>query len=265
MSRSLTAVPLGKAFLNSPIAHRGLHDCNGSFGSGRTENSSAAFEAAITAGYGIEIDIQLSADKVAIVFHDDTLDRLFDINEKVSDLSLNVLKNFRLENGQKILTFDEFLELVSGRVPVLVELKDQSGFLDDSSSDIEDVVAESLRKYSGPIAIMSFNPNSVWLFGQRLPNIPRGLVTEDFKKCDWPALNVSKLEELRRIKGLQLVAASFISHKHSDLVSKYVARLPSNINILSWTVRNNKELELALNRSDNITFEGFRPPQRIAS
>jgi glycerophosphoryl diester phosphodiesterase len=63
---------LPAAFLGAPIAHRGLHDRT----AGVIENSPAAFAAAIAAGYGIEMDIQRSADVEAMVFHDHELPRL---------------------------------------------------------------------------------------------------------------------------------------------------------------------------------------------
>ena len=259
MERQLTVAPLGDEFFNSPIAHRGLHDCDGIFGSGRSENSFAAFEAAMDRGYGIEIDVQLSADGVPVVFHDRSLKRLFKINKLVSDLPLRTLKNLLLENNEKIPTFDEFLKLISGRVPVLVELKDQSSFIDNNTSGIEDSIARSLKSYKGPIAVMSFNPHIVKCFGLRLPQIPRGLVTEAFKKSDWPEIDDQKLERLRSLKEVLDTSASFISHNHLDLRSKYIPELPSATRILSWTIRDKRELALALERSENVTFEGFIP------
>ena len=70
MGNLLTVIPLPESFLNAPIAHRGLHDCGGMFGSGRSENSIAAFSSAIERGYGIEVDIQLSADAAIIGLSD---------------------------------------------------------------------------------------------------------------------------------------------------------------------------------------------------
>ena len=259
MPRPLTAVPLTDTFFDSPIAHRGLHDCGGKFGFGRTENSSAAFRLAISKGYGIEVDIQLSSDGVPVVFHDKSLKRLLKVNQNLSELTMNSLRKLRLENKEKILAFDEFLELVSGQVPILVELKDQDSFLGKNNCGISDAVAIHLKKYTGPVAVMSFNPRIVKEFGFKLPNIPRGLVTEAFKKSDWPELDTNKLTSLRCLRGVIETAASFISHEHSDLDSEYISQIPTATKVLSWTIRNRKEMKMALKRSENVTFEGFMP------
>lgn len=259
MRGPLAVIPLPNIFFDAPIAHRGLHDCDGMFGSGRSENSFAAFRMAIEHGYGIEVDIQLSADGVPIVFHDYTLKRMFRINKKVSDLPLEVLKRFRLENKEEIPTLEEFLKLVLGKVPILVELKDQDWFADKNMGVMESAVAKRLENYDGPVAVMSFNPRSVKTFGCCSPNIPRGLVTEAFDETHWLDLDKKKLMDLRSLVGVDEVSASFISHECSDLDSDYLSQIPKYIKLFSWTIRNEKELKLALKTSDNVTFEGFIP------
>ena len=259
MRRPLTVVPLPGEFFQSPIAHRGLHDCDGRFGFGRTENSFAAFTFAISKGYGIEADIQLSEDGVPVVFHDHNLKRLLRINKKVSELPLSSLKKLRLANEEKIPTFDEFLELISGQVPVLIELKDQKDGLGKNSCGIEHAVAQSLKRYSGPVGVMSFNPNYVKGFGIILPNIPRGLVTEAFKELNAREVSVRKPLISCCLKYLQELAVSFISHEHSDLESEFISKIRKSVKIFSWTIRDKIELNEAIKRSDNITFEGFIP------
>ena len=259
MTGTLTIEPLANEFFDMPIAHRGFHDCNGSFGSGRPENSYSAFKAAISQGYGIELDIQLSADSVPVVFHDNSLERLLKINKKISDLTLDSLKQFRLSNQEKIPTLDEFLELVDGQVPILIELKDQDGFFSHSTGRLETAVANSLKKYKGPAAVMSFNPFLIKEFSLKLPDIPRGLVTGSFKELDWPELDSKTLATLRCLKEVSKVSASFISHEYSDLGSMNIKRLPKKTKIFSWTIRDIDQLKLALQRSHNVTFEGFVP------
>ena len=259
MTRSLTVIPLEKSYFNVPFAHRGLHDCGGNFGSGRTENSFSSFQAAINAGYGIELDLQLSADGVPVVFHDNSLKRLTKINQKVCDLEVEDLKKLRLSNNDTIPTFNEFLELVSGQVPVLVEIKDQDGFLGSNIGRLEHEAALSLNTYDGPIAVMSYNQHSIKEFGLKLPSIPRGLVTEAFKIIDWPELGIEKINNLRSPDSIKEVAASFISHKYSDLDTDFIKKIHSQVKVFSWTIRNKDACELALKRSNNITFEGFLP------
>ena len=259
MRRPLSFVPLPNEFFVSPIAHRGLHDCDGRFGSGRTENSFAACMFAMMEGYGIEVDIQLSEDGVPVVFHDDSLKRLLRVNKKVNELPLNSLKKLRLANEEQIPTLDELLEMISGQVPVLVELKDQNSPFGNNINGIEDAVARSLKRYTGPIGVMSFNPSYVKVFGSKLPHIPRGLVTEAFTDSDGKNVIKKKPQIFRCLKELEEIAASFISHEHSDLDSDFILAMPESTKIFSWTIRNERELNKALKKSDNITFEGFIP------
>ena len=256
---SLEAVPLPKSYFDAPFAHRGLHDCGGIFGFDRTENSPSAFRSAIRAGYGIELDLQLSSDGVPVVFHDNSLQRLTKLDKKVSDLEIKFLKELRLPNNESIPIFHEFLELVSGQVPVLVELKDQDGFLGSNIGRLEHAVAKALSKYYGPIAVMSYNPYSIKEFGLKLPSIPRGLVTEAFKTADWPKLSIETLMYLRTFNAVKEVQASFVSHKYSDLNINFIKKMPSHVRVFSWTIHNKKAREVALKKSQNITFEGFFP------
>jgi glycerophosphoryl diester phosphodiesterase len=120
----MTRVPLPDSFLRLPLCHRGYHDLS----RGIVENSLSAFSAAIDAGYGIELDIQLSADGQAVVFHDDTLDRVAEATGLVIDRTAAELGTIRLKHSRDTIpTFAETLALVAGRAPLLVELKDQSG------------------------------------------------------------------------------------------------------------------------------------------
>ncbi len=112
---------LAPDFLRLPIAHRGLH------GPGVPENSMAAFRAAIAAGYGIECDIQRASDGTALVFHDDDLPRLTGAEGLVSALGIDALSQLRIMgSAEPIPTLAELLDEVAGRVPLLIEIKDQS-------------------------------------------------------------------------------------------------------------------------------------------
>ena len=112
---------LDPVFLTTPLAHRALHDVT----DGRPENSRAAISAAIAHGYGIEIDVQLSADSAAMVFHDYDLARLADGKGAIRQVDANTLRKMALLGGDEgIPTFAEVLDLVAGRVPLLVEIKD---------------------------------------------------------------------------------------------------------------------------------------------
>ncbi|MEL7117196.1 MAG: glycerophosphodiester phosphodiesterase family protein, partial [Pseudomonadota bacterium] len=168
---------LPQVFLDRPLAHRGLH------GQGRPENTRAACVAAIEAGYGIELDLQLSRDGVAMVFHDETLDRLTDTTGPVADRTAAALGQIRIAGtDQTIPTLADVLDLVGGAAPLLIELKDQDGALGDVGGTLEAATARTLESYNGDVALMSFNPNSVVRLAVLAPHIPRGLTTCDFCK-----------------------------------------------------------------------------------
>src|SRR6185436_15293056 len=152
-----------------PIAHRGHHDRS----AGRIENTLSAAAAAIARGFAIECDLQLTADGEAIVFHDDTLDRLTAAAVgPVRTRTLAELKAMPLrDTDDRIPTFGEFLALIDDRVPLLAELKS------DWSGDrrLEARVATVLSKYRGRVAVMSFDPASVRAMKRLAPHRPRGL------------------------------------------------------------------------------------------
>jgi glycerophosphoryl diester phosphodiesterase len=262
MLGKLELIPLSKEFFKAPFAHRGFHDCCGNFGSGKTENSMMAFEAAVYEGFGIEIDIQLSSDNVPMVFHDSDLKRLTNRTDCIRGLSARNLEKILLPNGEPIPKLFEFLDFVSGKVPILVELKDQDGSLGPNVGVLETQVAKALKNYPGPVAVMSFNPHSVMSFGRALPSIPRGLVTDKFLKVDWPEIDEDKLRDLRHFKNIKELAVSFISHNHLDLGRKEIEMNSSDLTVFSWTIKNESDSKKALKRSDNITFEGFHPKKK---
>ena len=104
------------------FAHRGLHDAT------RAENSLSAFAAAADAGFAIELDVRLSSDGVLMVFHDDTLERMTGVGGRVDSKTAEELHSIRLGNTEDTIpTFDEVLGLVDGRVPLLVEIKEDAG------------------------------------------------------------------------------------------------------------------------------------------
>lgn len=245
-------------FLRAPIAHRGLHNLD----EGIPENSAAAFRAAIEAGYGIELDVQLTADDQPVVFHDYDLSRLTREKGDVRDRSVADLGTTPLNGGsESIPSLAEVLDLVAGQVPVLIEIKDQDRGLGPNVGELESAVAEVVKEYQGPIAVMSFNPNSVARMASVAPNLPRGLVTCDYTAEDWPNLPKMTLRRLRKIPDYALLNACFVSHQARDLDNPRIAQLKSKgAAILCWTIRSPEEETEARKFADNITFEGYEAP-----
>ncbi|WP_323766128.1 glycerophosphodiester phosphodiesterase family protein [Marinovum sp.] len=246
---------LPAAFLARPISHRALHDR----AQGRPENSRAAIRAAIAQDYGIEIDLQPSADGVAMVFHDDTLDRLTGRQGRVSDFTAEALGGIALSGGDEgIPTLTEVLEIVAGRVPLLIEIKDQDGAMGPDVGVLEQATATALQGYDGPVALMSFNPHAVAEMARLAPDLPRGLTTCGYDADDWPELSAETRADLRAIADFDRVGASFISHQITDLGAAPVAELRARgVPVLCWTVRTPAEEAEARKLAGNITFEQY--------
>lgn len=247
---------LPKAFCAIPLAHRALHDR----AAGRPENSRAAIRAAVEAGYGIEIDLQLSKDGEAMVFHDDGLDRLTAESGLVRDRTAAELQTIRLTDAADgIPTFLEVLDLVAGRVPLLVEVKDQDGAMGPNTGNMEHATAQALEGYTGPVALMSFNPHTVAKLAELCPKIPRGITSCAETDDDFSSLDPARRKDLAQISVAESVDLQFISHDHHDLASARVRALKERgLKILCWTVRSPEEEAKARAVADNVTFEGYR-------
>ncbi|WP_076484486.1 glycerophosphodiester phosphodiesterase family protein [Rhodobacter aestuarii] len=246
---------LPEAFFAHPIAHRAYHD----LAAGRPENSRAAVRAAVAAGYGIEIDLQPSADGVPMVFHDYDLKRLTGTSGRVCGLTAAALAATPLLGGDEgIPTLAEVLEIVAGQVPLLIEIKDQDGAMGSSVGALEAAAAKVLAGYTGPFAVMSFNPHSVAAFHALLPDVPVGLTTSAYDAAGWPLLPVKMRDQLRDIPDYDRVGACFISHEAADLGAQRVADLKAKgAAILCWTIRSPEAEATARKVAQNITFEGY--------
>lgn len=246
---------LPDAFLKIPIAHRALHDSAGN----RPENSRAAIRAAIAGGYGIEIDLQLTADAQAMVFHDYDLERLTGEGGPIRKITAEAAARIPLRygDGETIPALTEVLGIVAGQVPLLIEIKDQDGDMGPDIGVLEQATVRALDGYAGPVAVMSFNPHSVCRMKELAPDLPRGLVTCGYDAVDWP-LSARTRERLREIPDFDRAGAAFISHDRKDLARQRVADLRrSGVPVLCWTIRSPNQEAEARRFADNITFERY--------
>lgn len=248
----MTGLP--DVFLRLPIAHRGLH----APGPERPENSLNAIRSAVAAGYGVEIDLQLSADGEAVVFHDATLARLTGAPGAVIDCPLAELRALRLAGGEEhIPALAEVLDTVAGRTPVLVEIKTQPAAV--GAGALEAAAARVLADYRGPVAVMSFNPASMAVMARIAPEIPRGLVTWSWPDDSAPQ-DAEMRARLRAIADFDTVGAVFISHAADDLERPRVAELAARgVPVLCWTIRSPAAEAAARRIAGNITFEDYLP------
>ena len=246
---------LNHAFLAYPIAHRALHD----LANGRPENSRAAIRAAIAAGYGIEIDLQPSADGVPMVFHDEWLDRVTNETGPIAARSAADLGRIPLRGGQEgIPTLADALDIIGGRVPLLVEIKDQHGQMGPQDGPLEAETARLLAQYRGPVAIMSFNPHAVATMARLAPGVPRGLTTSAWDPSEWAPVAPAVCDRLREIPDYGRTGACFISHEAADLDRPRVAELSrAGATIMCWTIKSPEAEAEARRIAHNITFEGY--------
>lgn len=157
-------------FYGKNIAHRGLYQKDQSI----PENSLPAFARAVEAGYGMELDVQLSRDGKVVVFHDDTLDRVCGLPKRVDELDYEDLLNLRLcGTGEKIPLFDEVLATVAGKTPIIVELKTGR-----RNEELCQKTLAALRAYAGETCVESFDPTIVAWFRKHAPGIYRGQLAQ---------------------------------------------------------------------------------------
>ena len=230
-----------------PFAHRGLHDA----ANGIPENSMSAFTRAVAAGHGIELDVQVSFDGSAIVFHDETLERLTDMEGPIVNLTSARLREIKLKNSdQTIPTLDMVLTLVGGQVPVLIEAK---SLLEADFHPLCFAIRRALEGYRGPVAVMSFDPRVIAWFGRNAGKLVRGLVVTDRT----PKTN----NILERLGWLRLFAIwrakpNFIAYDVKSLPSTLSRKLRDNhIPLLTWTVRTAEDRAVARDHADNIIYE----------
>lgn len=251
----MTRAPLPDALRRLPVAHRALHDRS----AGRVENSPAAIAAAITAGYAIEIDLQPAADGTPMVFHDYDLDRLTGEIGPIRARSVAELADITLTGGtDTIPTLAQVLDQVAGRVPLLIEIKDQDGQMGPATGGFENRVAAVLAGYDGPFAVMSFNPHAVAQFAAAAPSVAVGLTTGCYDPADYAPLTAEVCARLRGIPDFDPALHSFISHEAIDLTRPRVAEIAATgATILCWTIRSPQAEAEARRIAHNITFEGY--------
>jgi glycerophosphoryl diester phosphodiesterase len=223
-----------------PFAHRGLH------GPGRPENSRAAFQAAIGGGFGIELDVQLSADDEAIVFHDYKLDRLTATPGLVADTSTADLAKLRLlGSDEPIPTLADVLALIAGGVPLLIEVKSP----DRHVGALCRAVARALEGYAGAVGVMSFNPEAGRWFAAHAPDRLRGLVVSESGKEGLRG-------RIERAFSVLRARPDFLAYDVRDFPSAFAAaRRGKGVPVYTWTVRTAADRARAAPNADQIIFE----------
>lgn len=238
-----------------PIAHRALHDA----ARGVIENTPSAVDAALARGYAIEVDIQLSADGEAMVFHDDTLERLTLSDGPAKALTAAQLRAVAMRGtADRMMTLDDLLARVGGRVPLVIELK--SHF--DGDTAIAARAVEVLAFYAGPAALMSFDPDLVAAVRTLAPHIPRGITMEHrYDDPEWDILSPETKHAWGNLAHFERTRPDFIAHYVKELPSPAVdlVRRANALPLLAWTVRSAEDRAVAARHADQMIFEGFLP------
>ena len=238
-----------------PIAHRGLHNS----ANGVIENTATAFTAAMAGGFGIETDLQISADGEAMVHHDDALGRLTQGNQPLARMNVAAIRAVRFKaTDDRILALNELCELVAGRVPLLLELKSRF----DGDMRLAARTASILADYAGPVAVMSFDPEPIAAIRRIAPTLTRGIVAErHYTHHEWDRLSAAAKFRLSFLLHAPWTRPQFLAYSARDLpaAAPLIARKLFGLPILTWTVRTDSARADVAPWADQIIFEGFRP------
>ena len=251
----MTGKPDPAPFRTRLFAHRGLYDNR----SDAPENSMAAFRKAVEAGYGIELDVQLTGDGVPVIFHDFTLQRVCNAPGLVKDYTYAELRKFRLfDSGEKIPALKDFLRMVDGRVPLIVEYKSE-----DTDMSVCRRIAPLLKAYKGTYCIESFNPLVLFWYRKHHPEVMRGQLSDGFihdKKYQ-------TLTKLPTVFPLQFLLANFLSKPdfiaynclYEGNLSRRLCRNLFKAKAAAWTVKSREQLAEAAPGFDVFIFDSFLP------
>ena len=222
------------------IAHRGLHDLK------NPENSMGAFRKAISSNYIIELDVHLLRDNTIVVFHDDNLYRMTGKRQNLKDLTYDDIKDLKLLNtSYGIPTLDEVLKLVSGQVPIIIELK-----YDLKAGLLEKRLAPLLDNYDGDFCVKSFNPLSVRWFKKYRPNYIRGLLISNKRETLKEKIVSSHISYF-------LCKPDFISCSYKLYNNKRIKSYMNKIPVIAWTIRSEKTYNMYRDKFYNLITENI--------
>ncbi len=243
-----------------PFAHRGYHSRSLNNSRIIPENSLEAFRLAIEKNYSIEMDIHFTKDFKIIVFHDFFLGRLTTKTGFVFKKNINYITQAKLSNNEPVPRLEDALNLIKGRVPVLVEIK-YSKHLKKNLELFSRVLAEALARYKGPLALMSFSYDIIKYINKTnfFRKFPLGLTTSfTTSESLTKKIKYNKIENEIISNKLQFISQDW--HGIKNIRIKRLKKL--DIAILSWTITS-REIEKKLEGLvDNITFEAYEPDIR---
>ena len=231
-----------------PVAHRGLWRPDGA-----PENSLAAFQAACAAGYGVELDVHLSADGEAMVFHDNKLARMTGAEGRLRDRTAADLGALKLAGtDETIPTLREALVEIGHRAMVHIELKTPFGEVGPLERRVHEIIAD----HAGPLCIIGFNPYSHAWFADRYPGVLRGLDSYSWDRA--PHMAEDQRRAFAALEHVEIARPHFLALGLDMLPSARAAEMRAEgMPVIAWTVREPAQWERVKAGCDNLIFEGF--------
>lgn len=239
------------AFKGKFYAHRGLHNNE----KGIPENSMSAFEKAIDKNYGIELDVQITKDDIAVVFHDEMLNRVCNQKGKLRDYTYDELCEFQLFNSmEKIPKLVDVLEKVDGKVPLIVEIK-----MYNLNKKVCVMTNNALNDYKGTYCIESFNPLALRWYKYHCPHVVRGQLSSALNREQGKKNPL--LFMIEHLLTNVVARPDFISYNHlyKNRLNRILCKKIFGSLSVTWTIKSKLELEKAIKDFDIFIFEGFIP------
>jgi glycerophosphoryl diester phosphodiesterase len=226
------------------IAHRGYHSPEIA-----PENSIRAFRNAIGEGFDIELDVHILKDNNIVVFHDDNLERMTGYKKNIEECTYDEIKSLKLFNTEeKISLFSEVLSIVSGQVPLMIELKNRG-----KVGRLEQKLYDLLKIYPGGFAVQSFNPYSMGWFRKNAPDIIRGQLSGSYKNEHIEFYKKVLLENLI----LKIISKPHFVNYEIGYLSNLVVEIQKHkkLLVLGWTAKNKVDYEKAMKQTySNVSF-----------
>ena len=234
-------------------AHRGLHDNQ----SDAPENSMAAFRKALDAGYGIEMDVQLTKDRIPVVFHDETLNRVCGVDGKVRDYTFEELQQFHLyHSDEKIPLFSDFLKLIDGKVPLIIEIK-----IHEDYKTVCRIADEFISQYQGVYCIESFHPLAVKWYKDHRPDVIRGQLSSRLAPKGEREPFLYKMSHYLLCNCAAKPDFIAYEHLHKSNLSRTLCQHLYHALSVAWTIKSQEQLDASKKQFDLFIFEGFIPKE----
>lgn len=235
--------------LHARYAHRGLHSKPQI-----PENSMHSFRLAVEEGFGIELDVHLTSDNRLAVIHDSSLKRTAGAELMIEEITLAKAQEFYLEESQeRIPDFEEFLKLVAGRVPLIIELKTAN----KNAAALCERTLEALENYEGPYCIESFDPSVVKCLKNNASEIVRGQLAGHLRKHGNTDLKKSHDFLLKSLLVNFAGKPDFVAYQYADIDSIYLKAYKGAK--FTWTIKSYKDLKRAEEKGMAGIFEQFNP------